>query len=985
MPPDDFRLRTDKGRQLVLGMRGEDFGLFPGMVLYMFKRETSPPPQQHHHRSSSGYGRLTPPPPAPAAAAAAAASAPTEPAYSQSPAASRAATDLNLPSDSPAASQPPPLSALARSHTPQPLPEVATVAAAAHQQPAAAAAATDLRRCHPRSVSPSRRPHASAGVAARPAAAAPAPIWDATHLSHEQNRMQEKLLAEFEARKAGGGGGGGSTSASSVLHQRHPSPQQGPSELQLEAKIRELRAENAALRRGAAEAAAAAAAAAAASAPATTTTTSAALGGVAAGGSSSGNFHLAGTSSASPAASTNNETWLLTSQQASGRGGSPGLLPQQPQPLFPRGASSPAAASSDETATLARKCRALADDRRALEVELDRMKSEWTGERRQRMLRWEADHRGWAERQQDLIASWEADKALLLNATEDDAAALVRVHEKWEMVRGGGAGAGVGVGVGGSAAGGGEAAAAAAASMRQAWAQERGQLEAEVAALQRLQAQEDAVRLEGRRETRSRLAARRDAAAAEVAGLKQKLSKSRHDTEQNKLFVVAASQSLDDLRGHVREAAAAPADEAKALVNAVTEKAMLALKASTLRVRHDRLHQTLQREAALRKHLHNTLEDIKGCIRSIVRMRPVLPHDLAFGATDDSAAVAPQQVVKGSVTVRDNTVSVSSATAGSREYPFYRALPPSAGQDSVFAEVRPLLQSTIDGFNACIMAYGQTGSGKTYTIMGDGGAQRGILPRSVEELFAFVERLGCEYTISCSMVELYLDGLRDLLDPEQKKCELRQLPTGLSISCADHTVTDFEGALRLLKVGSAQRQVHSTQLNAHSSRSHAVFTLKLNLKVLGQETSSKLSFVDLAGSERVKVSHSTGDRLKEAQMINKSLSALGDVVASLSQRSAARGFVPYRNSKLTMILQEALGGNSKTVLFACICPGESGLSNISETVSTLVFASRVKHVYNPYLRNITRVQNAAIADEGAGGGGDGAEEEEELDDFVSQP
>eukprot|EP00754_Rhynchopus_humris_P008482 Rhum_TRINITY_DN13757_c5_g1::Rhum_TRINITY_DN13757_c5_g1_i1::g.63130::m.63130 len=456
MPPDDFRLRTDKGRQLVLGMRGEDFGLYPGMVLYMFKRETSPPPQQQQQqRSTSGYGRLTPPPPAPAAAAA------TEPAYSHSPAASRAATDLNLPSDthSPAASQPPPLSALARSHTPQPLPEIAS----AHQP-----AAADLRRCHPRSVSPSRRPQATAAAgagaaaagAARPGAAA-APIWDATHLSHEQNRLQEKLLAEFEARKASGGGGGGvgSTSASgaaavhTALHQRHPSPQQGPSELQLEAKIRELRAENAALRRGAAEAAAAAAAAAAASstaAPATTTTSTSAGGAAAAGGS----FHLAGSGNASPATSTHNETWLLTSQQALGRSGSPGL-----QPLFPRGASSPAAAaaaaaSSEETATLARKCRALADDRRALEVELDRMKSEWTGERRQRMLRWEADHRCWAERQQDLIASWEADKALLLNASEDDAAALVRVHEKWEMVRGGGGGGGGTAGAGDGAAGG---------------------------------------------------------------------------------------------------------------------------------------------------------------------------------------------------------------------------------------------------------------------------------------------------------------------------------------------------------------------------------------------------------------------------------------------------------------------------------------------------------------------------------------------------
>ena len=126
-------------------------------------------------------------------------------------------------------------------------------------------------------------------------------------------------------------------------------------------------------------------------------------------------------------------------------------------------------------------------------------------------------------------------------------------------------------------------------------------------------------------------------------------------------------------------------------------------------------------------------------------------------------------------------------------------------------------------------------------------------------------------------------------------------------------------------------------------------------------TTSKLSFVDLAGSERVKISHSRGDRLKEAQTINKSLSALGDVVAALSQSSkpnqTTRPFIPYRNSKITMILQEALGGNSKTVLFACICPGVPGSStNISETVSTLVFASRIKHVRNPFVRSITKIQ-----------------------------
>ncbi|KDO81245.1 hypothetical protein CISIN_1g0371692mg, partial [Citrus sinensis] len=263
----------------------------------------------------------------------------------------------------------------------------------------------------------------------------------------------------------------------------------------------------------------------------------------------------------------------------------------------------------------------------------------------------------------------------------------------------------------------------------------------------------------------------------------------------------------------------------------------------------------------------------------------------------------------------------------------------------VFADASPLVTSVLDGYNVCIFAYGQTGTGKTFTMEGT-QQNRGVNYRTLELLFKIAEerKETFTYSISVSALEVYNEQIRDLLDtsPTSKKLEIRQASEGFHHvpGLTEAKIENIKEVWDVLHIGSNARAVGSNNVNEHSSRSHCMLCISVKAKNLinGECTKSKLWLVDLAGSERLAKTEVQGERLKEAQNINRSLSALGDVISSLATKS---GHIPYRNSKLTHLLQDSLGGDSKTLMFLQISPSEQDLG---ETLSSLNFASRVRGV-----------------------------------------
>ncbi|KAF8652021.1 hypothetical protein HU200_062963 [Digitaria exilis] len=341
------------------------------------------------------------------------------------------------------------------------------------------------------------------------------------------------------------------------------------------------------------------------------------------------------------------------------------------------------------------------------------------------------------------------------------------------------------------------------------------------------------------------------------------------------------------------------------------------------------------------RKLFNEIQELKGNIRVYCRIRPFLPGEDQKSTTieyvgDDGDLIIANPTRKGN--------------EGSKSFKFNKVLGPTASQDEVFKDIQPLIRSVLDGYNVCIFAYGQTGSGKTYTMTGPENASEkewGVNYRALNDLFHISHNRAdtIMYEISVQMIEIYNEQIRDLLGsngPEKKLGILNaSQPNGLAVPDATlHPVNSTSDVVQLMTVGLANRAVGSTALNERSSRSHSVVTIHIrgvDLKT-GATLRGALHLVDLAGSERVERSAVTGDRLKEAQHINKSLSALGDVIYSLSQKNA---HVPYRNSKLTQVLQSSLGGHAKTLMFVQINPD---VLSYSETLSTLKFSERVSGV-----------------------------------------
>ena len=281
-----------------------------------------------------------------------------------------------------------------------------------------------------------------------------------------------------------------------------------------------------------------------------------------------------------------------------------------------------------------------------------------------------------------------------------------------------------------------------------------------------------------------------------------------------------------------------------------------------------------------------------------------------------------------------------------------------AGQDNLFGDLGvPLLDNAFQGYNNCIFAYGQTGSGKTYSMMGY-GEDAGVIPKICRSLFERIEGVKSDVNLTCtveaSYLEIYNERVRDLLNPANKgNLRVREHPaTGPYVEdLAKLAVRSFPEIENLMDEGNKARTVAATNMNETSSRSHAVFTLTLTQKRHDVETNmdtekvSRISLVDLAGSERQQATGATGARLKEGAEINRSLSTLGRVIASLADLSSGKkGMkVPYRDSVLTWLLKDSLGGNSLTAMIAAISPADI---NFEETLSTLRYADSAKRIKN---------------------------------------
>jgi kinesin family protein 1 len=291
---------------------------------------------------------------------------------------------------------------------------------------------------------------------------------------------------------------------------------------------------------------------------------------------------------------------------------------------------------------------------------------------------------------------------------------------------------------------------------------------------------------------------------------------------------------------------------------------------------------------------------------------------------------------------------------------FDKKSPNYAGQENLFDDLGvPLLDNAFQGYNNCIFAYGQTGSGKSYSMMGY-GKEHGVIPKICQDMFNRIATLQQDKNLTCtvevSYLEIYNERVRDLLNPSTKgNLKVREHPsTGPYVEdLAKLVVRSFQEIENLMDEGNKARTVAATNMNETSSRSHAVFTLTLTQKRHDTETTmdtekvAKISLVDLAGSERATSTGATGARLKEGAEINRSLSTLGRVIAALADLSSGskkkNSMVPYRDSVLTWLLKDSLGGNSLTAMIAAISPADI---NYEETLSTLRYADSAKRIKN---------------------------------------
>lgn len=349
------------------------------------------------------------------------------------------------------------------------------------------------------------------------------------------------------------------------------------------------------------------------------------------------------------------------------------------------------------------------------------------------------------------------------------------------------------------------------------------------------------------------------------------------------------------------------------------------------------LNEKVFRLNAERRQVLNQFLQLKGNIRVFCRIRPTINGEKF-------------SLLRPVVPLDSSGILLNFSQNKTKLYNFDKVFPPTSSQDEVFSEIEPVIKSALDGYNVCILAYGQTGTGKTFTMEGNEDCP-GVVPRTIEALFKQASDSNHTYLFSFSMLEIYVGHLKDLLIPHARKTS-DPMPPCLSIQTDPNggividnlvaiQVSNFNHAISLYRLGSQLRSTASTNSNKASSRSHCMIRMSMTCLDDSQrrKTTNKIWMVDLGGSERVLKTKAWGRRFEEGKAINLSLSALGDVINALQRKNS---HIPYRNSKLTQVLKDSLGEDSKTLMLIHVSPKEDDLC---ETVCSLNFALRLRSIH----------------------------------------
>ncbi|KAL7765323.1 hypothetical protein ACKLNR_003239 [Fusarium oxysporum f. sp. zingiberi] len=431
---------------------------------------------------------------------------------------------------------------------------------------------------------------------------------------------------------------------------------------------------------------------------------------------------------------------------------------------------------------------------------------------------------------------------------------------------------------------------------------------------------------------------------SQVEGLRGDLERERilkNSLQTNIAELSAANTTLEakinSLRSHVEFL------ESDSKAQSDSFASMEARLQEALRIAEEAQHKLIKEETE-RRVLFNKYQELKGNIRVMCRVRPALGN----GEGEEAKMSFPDDKTSAEIVLAGPEEKSSMGQITRKNYPFEfdRVFVPGTQNQEIFGEISQLVQSALDGYNVCIFCYGQTGSGKTHTM----SSNDGMIPRATHMIYDTITKLkekSWEYTMEGSFVEVYNEELNDLLTPNErsaKRLEIRhdeaRKQTTIT-NCKSVRLDSPSSVETMLEEAQNNRSVAATKANERSSRSHSIFILKLigENSATGERCEGTLNLVDLAGSERLKHSQAEGDRMKETQNINKSLSCLGDVIEALGRGS---GHIPYRNSKLTHLLQYSLGGNSKTLMFVMVSPLEQ---HLKETLTSLRFATKVHNTH----------------------------------------